>query len=66
MKFAVFDIIQSMENVWNMEWKKLSIEWNGRFLSMEWKISMDMKYKKFLFHSIPQLALVLGNKVVNF
>ena len=48
VKFRVFDIIESMENVWNIEWKKLSMEWNG----MEdfdgygiWKIFI-------LFHSI--------------
>ena len=31
MKLMVFDIIQSVENVWNMEWKKFSMKWNGRF-----------------------------------
>ena len=46
MKFRVFDIIQSMENVRNMEWKIFK---NG----MEWKVSIDMEYGKFLFHSIP-------------
>ena len=38
MKFRVFDIIQTMENVWNMEWKKIctyGMKWNGRFLVME-------------------------------
>ena len=25
-----------MGNVWNIEWKKFSKKWNGRFLSMEW------------------------------
>ena len=29
MKFRIFDIIQGMENVWNMGWKKFSMEWNG-------------------------------------
>ena len=42
----VFDtcIIQSMENVWNMEWKKFSMELNGRFRWI-WNIKN--------FHSIP-------------
>ena len=35
-----------------MEWKNFSVEWNRRFLSMEWKISKDMEYGKFLFHFI--------------
>ena len=42
-----------MENVWNMEWKNFSMEWSGRFLSMEWKNTKNIEYGKFLFHSIP-------------
>ena len=40
MKFRVFNIIQSMKNEWNIEWKNFS---------MEWKIVKDMEYRKFLF-----------------
>ena len=48
MKLRVFDIIQSMENVWNMEWKKLSMEWKGRY---RWIWSIKNFYS-ILFHSI--------------
>ena len=52
MKFKVFDIIQSMENVWNMEWKNFSMERKILNYRIEWKILIDMENGKFSFHSI--------------
>ena len=37
---------------YGMEEIMYGMEWNGRSLSMEWKISMNMEYGKFLLDSI--------------
>ena len=37
-----------------MEWKHFSMEWNGRFLTMEWKILKDMEnFYLIPIHSMP-------------
>ena len=58
-----FDIVQTIEKIWNMEWKDFSMEGNGcngKFLSMEWKISKDIEYGKLLFHCILLHAQVIS------
>ena len=57
----VFDVTQSMEKVWNMEWKNFSMKWNVRFR----RIPNMENFCSISFHGMPWFGQMGTQNVSN-